>query len=201
VKRNVVLALALSVFAIAILLFGMGAFDTTTAIASGLGRPAMTEFSLQALHDEIEADPLGIGYKEQDGSWKGDAEIVALINAQNYVVDAAQIEMEAVRASVTYSAYNSLAIDEQEWLRWMTPNSGYFVVTSDMKAQLTGRSLAADGVAGSGNDSNSFWAASDRGAMCAAMLTLIEQPGSRAEVLWGEGFTVSISHVAYASNL
>jgi hypothetical protein len=35
----------------------------------------VAEFSLQALHDEIEADPEELGYKELDGTWKGDLDI------------------------------------------------------------------------------------------------------------------------------
>ena len=160
----------------------------------------MAGFSLQALHNEIEADPEGLGYK--DGSaWIGDQLIADLINAKNYAIDPAGVEMEAVRAGVSYDAYNTLAIDEQEWIRWMTPNSGMFQVTADMKEQLTGRSLTSNGTAGTGNDSNSFWSAAHRAEMSVAMLALIEIPGSRAEVLWGAGQIVSVSNVGGAENL
>lgn len=160
----------------------------------------MAEFSLQTLHDEIEADSEALGYKDA-GVWKGDQVIADLINAKSYAIDQINVEMEAVRAVVTYAAYNTLAIDEQEWLQWMTPNSGLFQVTADMKLQLSGRSMASSGIAGTGNDSNSFWAAAHRGEMAPALLALIETPGSRAEVLWGAGQTVSVSNVAYAANL
>jgi hypothetical protein len=119
----------------------------------------LADFSLQALHDEIEADPLALGYKNGDGSWKGDAVIADLINAKSYKIDRANVEMETVRATVTYDAYNALALDEQEWIRWMTPNSGLFQVTADMKLQLSGRALASNGIAGTGTDGDSFWAA------------------------------------------
>lgn len=160
----------------------------------------MAEFTLQALHDEIETDPEAIGYKT-NGDWKGDQVIADLINAESYVVDRVSVPMEEVRAGVTYDAYNTLAIDEQEWLTWMTPNGGEFRVTADMKLQLSGRGLTSNGVAGSGNDSNSFWAAAHRGDMAPAMLALIEVPGSRAGVLWGESITVSASNVGHAANL
>lgn len=160
----------------------------------------MTEFSLQALHDEIETDPEALGYKD-GGAWIGDQEIADLINAKDYTIDPAGVEMEAVRAGVSYDAYNTLAIDEQEWIRWMTPNSGVFQVTADMKLQLTGRSLTSNGTAGTGNDSNSFWSAAHRTEMSAAMLMLIEVPGGRAEVLWGAGQAVSNHLVGAAENL
>jgi len=161
----------------------------------------MVEFNLQALHDEIEADPEGLGYKDGGGNWIGDQEIADLINAKGYVIDQAGVEMEAVRAGVSYDAYNTLAIDEQEWIRWMTPNSGTFQVNADMKLQLTGRSLTSNGTAGTGNDSNSFWSAAHRTEMSAAMLALIETPGSRAEVLWGAGLIVTAINVGWAETL
>ena len=161
----------------------------------------MAEFSLQALHDEIEADPQTIGYKEAGGEWKGDDVIADLINAKNYTVDVANVPMEIVRAAVTYAAYNTLSIDEQEWLTWMTPNSGDFEVTADMKLQLSGRTPAAGGVGGTGDDGDSFWAAVHDQDMAPAMLALVEVAGGRAEVLWGAGQSVSISNVSRAANL
>jgi hypothetical protein len=160
----------------------------------------MAEFTLQALHDEIESDTEGLGYKDA-GDWKGDQAIADLINAKSYTIDRVSVWMETVRALITYGAYNNLAIDEQEWIRWMTPNSGEFQVTADMKMQLSGRTAAVNGAPGSGNDNQSFWAVADRGTMAPIMLALVEVPGSRAEVLWGEGRLVSVSNVAHAANL
>lgn len=161
----------------------------------------MATFSLQALHDEIESDPQGIGYKEVGGAWKEDNVICDLINAKNYKIDNISIPMEEVRAATTYDGYNDLLADEQEWIRWMTPNGGNFRVTANMKLQLSGRSLASDGNAGSGNDNQSFWSVSESGELAPAMLALIEADGSRAEVLWGKNNTVSIGEVGHAANL
>jgi hypothetical protein len=155
-------------------------------------------FTLQALHDEIENDPESIGYKI-GADWKGDQVIADLINAQNLVIDQGEIAAKDIRAVTTYAAYDTLSIDEQEWLRWMT--GGPLLVTADLKLQLTGRSLAANGVAGSGDNSDSFWAAAHRNAMAPAMLALTEVPGSRSEVLWGAGTTVTASNVGHAANL
>jgi hypothetical protein len=161
----------------------------------------MSEFSLQALHDEIENDPKNEGYKEANGDWKEDSVIEGLINAKKYKIDKSSIPMEDTRAATTYDAYDTLSIDEQEWIRWMTPNGGQFKVTADMKMQLSGRALTSDGSAGSGSDSASFWAAAHRGDMAPAMLALIEVDGSRAEVLWGQSKVVSISEIGHAANL
>lgn len=164
----------------------------------------MAEFTLQALNDEIDNDPEAIGYKT-GATWKGDQEIADLINAKNYTIDRASIPSEDVRAAVTYGAYNNLSIDEQEWIRWMTPGgsgeTGQFKVTADMKLQLSGRTLTTNGTAGTGNDNSSFWAAANRAAMAPAMLALIEVPGSRAEVLWDEDRIINPAEVGAAANL
>lgn len=157
-------------------------------------------FTLQELHDRIEVDPLTIGYKEAGGEWKGDQEIADLMNAKSFIIDRTNVPMEQVRATVTYEAYDTLAIDEQEWLRWMTPNSGLFEVTADMKMQLSGRTLATNGVSGVGADNNSFWALAHDQDMAPAMLALIETPGSDAEIAWGEGTTITASNVGWAAN-
>jgi len=160
----------------------------------------MADFSLQALNDEIVNDPETLGYKV-GAVWKSDGDIKALLDAKNLKVDRTSVEQEVVRATVTFSAYNSLSIDEQEWIRWMTPNSGQLKVTPDVKLQLTGRTAAANGVAGTGVDSDSFWAAADDQDMAPALLAIMEVDGSRAEVLWGDGTSPSLGQIGAAANL
>lgn len=158
------------------------------------------EFTIQALHDEIENDPTARGYKV-GAVWKGDQEIADLINSKDFVIDQERVEMEAVRAATNYEWYNDLSIDEQEWMRWQTPNGGDWRVNADMKLQLTGRALAADGAGGSGAEDASFWAVADRTAAVATMLAIIEVPGSRAEVLWGADTHINATDVGAAANL
>ena len=161
----------------------------------------MAEFSLQALNDEIDNDPAALGYKEAGGAWKGDDVIKGLLDAKNFKVDKVSVDQEKVRATTTFDGYDTLSIDEQEWIRWMTPSEGQFFVTADMKLKLTGRSLAVAGVAGTGNDTLSHWAAAHRTEMAPAMLALIEVDGSRAEVLWGEGTSPSLGQIGASANL
>ena len=162
----------------------------------------MEDFSLQALHDQIESDPDGLGYKEEGGEWKGDDVIADLINARDFVIDRVSISMRDTRKTAgRFDSYNNLSIDEQEWIRWMTTGSGDFEITDDMKSQLTGRVLTSNGVAGLGDDNQSFWAVVDRDLMAPVMLELIEISGSWAEVLWGEGRIISIGNVGHAANL
>ena len=164
----------------------------------------MADFSNQALADEINNDPAGIGYKHDLGNgieWKLDGEIKTLLDAQNFKIDKPSINQEDVRATTTFAGYNTLGIDEQEWIRWMTPNSGQLRITADVKLQLTGRTLAVNGIAGVGADNDSFWAAAQDQNMAPAMLALIEVDGSRAEVLWGEGVSPSLSQIGASANL
>ena len=201
-KSKWVFSIGLAVCLVLGFVLGQGTSHETLQVAASHKEAfQMAEFSLQALHDEIEADPQGIGYKEANGDWKGDDVIADLINAKNYKIDAVSVAMEAVRAATVYEAYNTLAIDEQEWLTWMTPNSGQFYVTADMKLQLSGRTLTSDGVAGTGDSGDSMWALAHRNTMAPVMLALIELDGGRAEVLWGQGKVVSISEVAHSANL
>lgn len=162
----------------------------------------MAEFTLEALKDEIVNDSESLGYKNSatPDDWKGDQIIADLINDKLLKVDLDSVDMELIRGSTNFDWYDALSIDEQEWLRWQTPNSGSWKVSADMKLKLSGRALAVNGVAGSGNDAGSFWAAADRGDAAPAMLALIEVSGSRAGVLWGSGITISLGQVGSAFN-
>lgn len=132
---------------------------------------------LTALKAEVTNDPLNIGYSYfTDGNTD---KLVGQINAKNYTVSKPRISSSDVRAAITFAAYNNLAIDEQEWIKWVAPGSTDedIAVTADLKNQLL--------------TSTSFWAAGDRVAMQAAMNAIINVPGSRAEVLFGYGTYIS----------
>lgn len=134
---------------------------------------------LLALKTEINTDPDGLGYVPENTNAG-----VALINEVGaYTVSKLKISASDVRSTTTYDAYDNLAIDEQEWIRWMTGSNGFdeenMTVTPDLRTQLTGPGTA------------SIWAAADRDAMNAAMLALIEVPGSRAQDLFGYDTSIS----------
>jgi len=131
---------------------------------------------LAVLKTEITTDPDGLGYVPENTN-----EGVALINARGaYTVSKLNISADNVRSTCTYDAYNNLSIDEQEWIRWMTPQGeSNMVVTVDLRTRLTGPGTA------------SIWAASDRTAMNAAMLSLIDVSGSRSQDLYGYDTSIS----------
>lgn len=138
---------------------------------------------LAALKAEATNDPEGVGYTVlTDGNT---TKFIEEINTKSFTVGKPKISSANVRATTTYDAYNNLAIDEQEWLRWMTGTNGFdeenLVVTPDILQNLAGYPTA----------NGSIWATGDRDAMNAAMQALINVPGSRAEVLWGYGVSIS----------
>ena len=129
---------------------------------------------LAALKAEVTNDPLLIGYSAVGGSTQA---LLDLLNAKNYTVAKPKISAASIRSETTYDAYNNLSIDEQEWLRWITGSGGFetedILVTDDVRERLAGEG------------GQSIWATSNRSAMEAAMLALMDVPGSRAEVLFG----------------
>ncbi len=137
---------------------------------------------LLALKTEVNNDPLALGYNPSSGNT---GLILTTINAKNYTVGKPKISSALIRSSTTYDAYNTLTIDEQEWLIWMTGNNGFneenVPVTTDLKVQLTGN----------GSPNNSIWATAHRSSMVAAMDALINVPGSRAEILFGYNTVIS----------
>lgn len=138
---------------------------------------------LLALKNEVNSDPLALGYNAVSGDT---GLVLDTINAKDAQFTASKpvISPADVRSTCTYDAYNALSIDEQEWIRWMTGNGGdeQLPVTADLRLQLTDAE---------GNGTNSIWAAGDRTAMNAAMLALIDVDGSRAEDLFGIGAVIS----------
>ncbi len=163
----------------------------------------MADFTLEALKNEIVVDAENLGYKNSPtpNDWKGDQVVADLINLKNLVIDKVSAEMEEIRGTTEFSWYDSLSIDEQEYLRWQTPNGGLWLVTGPMKLALTGSTLAVNGVAGAHDPTVSWWAAADRVAAVAAILPLIELAGSRAEVLWDADETITAGEVGRAFNL
>ncbi len=138
---------------------------------------------LAALKSEVEVDPTALGYAAVVA--ETDA-LLALLNDPNpaTLVSKPAIDPAKVRSATTFEGYDGLTIDKQEWIRWMTGANGAnggetLIVTPDVRTQLTGPGTA------------SMWAAADRDEMNAAQLALIDVPGSRAEILWGFGTSIS----------
>lgn len=159
--------------------------------------------ALKALKAEISNDPEGLGYGVGTipygplTEWKGDQVIADLINAKNLFIDRLHPETHVLVGSMEFAWYDGLTPDKQEYF---TLQTGFetWLMTAASKLLLTGAQPAVNGVAGASDPTDSFWLAADQTAAIAAMLPLIEVPGSRAEVLWGEDRIISAGQVGGA---
>ena len=145
----------------------------------------MAEFSLQALHDEIEADPLGIGYKT-NGDWKGDQVIADLINdpANGDVVQRRHINPQEVIEQIALADWETISASERLYVQ-LLPSLTIISAVQD-GTEVRNNLLIIFGAGTTTRDN---------------LIGVVQKDGSRAEVLWGEGTTISVSQVAYAANL
>lgn len=140
---------------------------------------------LATLKNEVLTDPNAYGYVPESTQ----AGVLDIINLKrpSITVSKPYISPTDVRSTTTYGAYNNLAIDEQEWLRWITADTSgleNLKVTQDLRDRLTG-------ALGGSQTGDSIWAAANDDDMEPAMLALIDIDGSRAEELFGFGTVIS----------
>jgi len=145
----------------------------------------MAEFSLQALHDEIEADPEGIGYKT-NGDWKGDQIIADLINdpANGDVVQRQYVNPQEVIEQIALADWETISASQRLYIQLLPSLTIISAVQNE--TEVRNNLLIIFGAATTTRDN---------------LIGVVQKDGSRAEVLWGEGVTISISNVAYAAHL
>jgi hypothetical protein len=145
----------------------------------------MAEFTLQALHDEIENDPEGIGYKEGE-AWKSDAVIAGLINdpANGDIVQRSLVSPQEIIEQITIADWETISASQRQYVGLLP--SLAVVSTIQNGTEVRNNLLTIFGVGTTTRDN---------------LIAVVQRQGSRAEVLWGEGTTVSITQVAYAANL
>ncbi len=148
----------------------------------------MATFTLQSLKDEIDNDPLAIGYKIGPDDWESGIVIVGLINdpVNGAQITRMQVTPQEIASSITLSEYVVLTLPQRQYL--------------DLLIQAAGSEGAID--AGEPEVLNAlttiFVAGSDTRT---ALLAKIQRQGSRAEVLWGDGRSISESDVGKADNI
>lgn len=147
--------------------------------------------TLQALHDEIENDPESVGYKEAGGAWKGDQVIADLLNdpANGAPIFRLAVSPQEIVSSIPIGEYRTYSQAERDWLRTLLGHGGSALVggTIDASDNVVRGNLLALMPAGSVARDN--------------LIAKVQRQGSRAEVLWGEGTTVTVSNVGEAANL
>jgi len=150
----------------------------------------MADFTLQALKDEIDNDPVSIGL---DFATQGDVEIADILNNEDgtkpRTVNHRTASTSEIRSSITFAGHQGLAAAQTGWFEWLTAN-GEIIVNGEMLQQLGGIPTA----------NNSIWAAPDRVVMNAAMTAVMQFEGSRGQELWDRN-VITPSEVAFARSL
>ena len=140
---------------------------------------------LLALKTEVNTDPNAYGYIPE-ATHDGVLDIINLKRAE-ITVSKPRISPTAIKDDTFFEAYSGLLADPQEWLRWITEGGDAgdtLLVTQDLRDRLTG-------LTGGSLTGDSVWAVGERTEMEAAMLSLIDVDGSRAEELFGYGTSIS----------
>lgn len=146
----------------------------------------MAEFSLQALHDEIEADPLDIGYKEQGGTWKSDQVIADLINdpANGDTVQRNHILPQEIIEQIVIDEWDALTVSQRQYVALLPSLPIVDAIQNGTEVRANLLTIFGAGTVTRAN-----------------LIEVVQKDGSRAEVLWGEGTVVTISQVGHAANL
>lgn len=147
--------------------YGYAQYWTTTPFDGGL--PPIINLKRDGTPGTVPANPTGAG-----GAASG---IIRLNNAT--------VDTGAIRAAVTFAAYDGLVTASQSWFNWLTAN-GFITVNAHLLQSLAGMPTAT----------GSIWAAADRTAMNAAMEALMRKNASRAEELFGLGYIVTVDDVS-----
>ena len=138
---------------------------------------------------EIESDPQSLGYKNPDTTWKGDQEIADLMNAITgpgaETITRRLIKPEEIFNSIPYAEYQLYLPEKREYIDTLLEMSGGSGVIDGTDA-VVWSNLITLFPQGSQARTN--------------VLAKIQRTGSRAEVLWGEGVTISARDVGEAAN-
>lgn len=146
----------------------------------------MAEYTTQALRDEIDNDPQGIGYKNGT-TWKADSEIRDLINDPANGINMRKNRMTAKEfvESIDVSEWDALTVGERQYCSMLIRDGFVDVEPDRVFTNLNGVIFT--------------------NARCpnsrALLIGVLTFAGSRAENLWGEGFTVNTTMVGEARDL
>jgi len=143
-------------------------------------------FTLQQLHDEIEADPESLGYKEPPGEWQSDSFIADLINDPELgdTIQRSKVSPQEIIEQITLVDWEAISAAQRLYLQ-LLPSLAQ-ISTIQNGTEIRANLLA---IFGAGTDTRDN------------LLAVVQRQGSRAEVLWGEGAYVTVGDVAHAANL
>lgn len=143
-------------------------------------------FTLQELHDEIEADPEAIGYKEPSGEWKGDEVIADLINdpANGAVIQREFVTPAEIVEQIALEDWDVISQSDRLYLQLLPSLEIVSTVQDGTEVRTNLLDIFTAGMVTRDN-----------------LIAVVQRQGSRAEVLWGENSFVTIGDVARAANL
>ena len=143
-------------------------------------------YTLQELHDEIEADSEGLGYKEANGDWKGDGVIAGLINdpVNGTTIERSLISPAELIEQIVIAEWRVLVLEDRQYVDLLTALP--VISTVSGATEIRDALLAIFG-GGTVTRTN--------------LIATVQRQGSRSEVLWGEDTYVSIGDVGHAANL
>lgn len=146
----------------------------------------MAKFSLVALKDEIVSDTQTLGYKNSATAddWRGDQAIADLLNdpANGAQITRKAIQPQELKASLDLPEFVALSQGQRDYL--MNLFSGTGIIDAN-EAPIFG---ALTSLFPAGTTTRT------------SLLAKIQRQGSRAEVLWDEGITISAGQVGRAFN-
>lgn len=148
----------------------------------------MADFSLQALHDEIESDTESMGYKEEGGDWKGDQVIADLLNSTTssgaQTITRRLVSQKEIVSSIHLAEFEAISEARHRYLNTVMRGEVIDATETPVFQAL-----------------NTIFNNTDMPDSRAVLLARLQRTGSRAEVLWGEGVTITASQVGHAANL
>jgi len=146
----------------------------------------MAEFSLQALHDEIEADPEGLDYKEPNGDWRGDDVIAGLINdlALGDTIQRQYVQPQEIIEQIVLADWEAASASERLYMQLLPSLPSISTVVNGTEVR---NNLLTIFDAGTDTRDN--------------LIATVQRDGSRAEVLWGENTQVTIGQAGHSANL
>lgn len=151
--------------------------------------PASAQFSLQALHDEIENDPESVGYKTGE-VWKGDQAIAdslnSLVSPGAESITRLFVAREEILFCIDAGEVDTDFTEDERWLISSYLNDGPIIDATEAPVFSA---------------INTIFSNADMPNTRACVLGKVQRTGSRAEVLWGENTTITPGQVGAAANL
>jgi hypothetical protein len=146
----------------------------------------MAEYSLQALHDYIEADPLALGLKEANGDWKADSVIADMMNDATLggTIQRELVSPQEIIEQITIADWGMTSVAHRLYIQLLPSLETISTVQNGTEVRNNLLSIFTEGMDTRAN-----------------LIAVVQRDGSPAEAEWGEGTFVGVGDVGHAANL